>query len=318
MPEPRPSARPTAHVRLPWTAIALAVLVSACGGGGGDTATASCGRTLDQQKADLRAELEANYLWYRQLQNPDPAAHDTLSSWLGALVSPGDPADPALPRDRWSGLQSTEASNRFFRDGESRGYGVSVAGLEVRNTTQPLRVRYVEPRSPAASAGVRRGDTIVRVNGRAATELTQADDFTWLETQETGTRLELVLRDGAGAERTVTLVSADFALQPVSTATVITSPQGRRVGYLVLKDFISQASAPLDEAFARFSREGVQELVVDLRYNGGGLVSLSADLASRIARQARGQTFTTLRATATSARRATSPTRSRRRRARSR
>ncbi len=292
-PEPLSSTRPVAAL-----ALAAAALLAACGGGGDTPATtaSTCGRSLDDQKADLRAQMQANYLWYQQLQNPDPAASGTLSDWLGALVSLGDPANPTVfPKDRWSGLTSTAASNLFFVEGKSRGYGVSVAGLEVSGTTQPLRVRYVEPLSPAARAGVRRGDTIVQANGRDVSELTQAADFAWLETQEVGTVLALTLRNAAGVERSVQVVSEDFDLQPVSTATVITSPQGRRVGYLVLKDFISQATPQLNAAFANFNRAGVQDLVVDLRYNGGGLVSLSAELASLIARQAAGQRFTLLR-----------------------
>ena len=276
-------------------ALAAACLLAACGGGGSSAAApASC--SLDAQKSDLATSLQDTYLWYTQLRSPDPAGFDSLSGWLGGIVSAGVPGNNAFPADRWSGLQATSSFNSFFRDGESLGYGVSVAGVEVRGTAQPLRVRYVEPLSPAATAGVRRGDTIVRVNGRAATELTQADDFTWLETTTAGTRLQLQLRDTQGGLRDVTLVASTYALQPVSVHTVLNSPGGRSVGYLVLKDFISQSSAPLDAAFASFRAAGVQELVLDLRYNGGGLVQLAADLASRVngTPAVQGQPFTRL------------------------
>lgn len=278
-------------------AAVAAVALAACGGGSDTTRNvdpASC--TLDAQKQALRTELQSNYLWYRLLQNPDPAASNDLGAWLGALVSPGDPGNlAAFPKDRWSGLQATEVVDRFYGDGETLGYGFSVAGLEVRTTTLPLRVRHVEPLSPAATAGVQRGDIVVQVNGRPASELTQADDFGWLTASEVGTALNLVLRSEAGQDRTVQLRSAVFKLTPLSTATVLTSPAGRKVGYLVLKDFIAQANSPLVDAFAQFSSAGVQDLVVDLRYNGGGLVSVAVDLASRIAQQAQGRPFAVLR-----------------------
>lgn len=274
----------------------LATLALAgCGGGGGSaTPAAAAGCSLDAQKADLRATMERDYLWYAQLQSPDPAGFGSLAAYLGGLRSAGVPGNPAFPPDRWSGLQPTESFQRFFGDGQSLGYGLSVAGLEVSGTGQPLRVRYVEPRSPAAAAGVQRGDTLLLADGRAVADLTRASDFSWLETDRPGSRLSLRLRGLDGAERTVELVSAVHDLQPVSVATVLRSPRGRSAGYLVLKDFIGTSSGPLDAAFAQFRAAGVQELVLDLRYNGGGLVQLAADLASRIQPLAEGRTFTRL------------------------
>lgn len=272
--------------------LALATVLAACGGGGGG-GTAAC--SLEAQKADLRSSLQSDYLWYTQLRSPDAGAFDSLSAYLGAVLSPGVAGNDAFPPDRWSGLQSTASFNSFFRDGESLGFGVSVAGVEVSGTTQPLRVRYVAPGSPAAVQGVQRGDTIVQVNRRAATELTQAGDFGWLETTVAGTQLELLLQNTAGAQRTVVLRAAVYALQPVSVRTVLTSPGGRQVGYLDLKDFINQATPQLDQAFAAFRTAGIQDLVLDLRYNGGGLVQLAADLASRVRGVAvAGQPFTRL------------------------
>jgi hypothetical protein len=86
---------------------------------------------------------------------------------------------------------------------------------------------------------------------------------------------------GAGTQR-----GADgrgFALTPVNGAAVVTSPSGRKLGYVVVKDMISQALTPLDMAFANFKSAGVQDVVLDLRYNGGGLVSTGATVASYVA-----------------------------------
>jgi carboxyl-terminal processing protease len=298
---PAPAAFGTAaRIGARVAALVAALILSGCGGGGGGAAAGSStpvgedGCSLDAQKADLRNYLSAEYLWYRQLQAPDPAASGSLSAYLGVLISPGVAGDAALPRDRWSGVQTTQSFNRFFGEGQSLGYGVSVAGLEVANTTEPLRVRHVEPRSPAAGL-VRRGDTIVQVNGRAASELTAANDFAWLETATEGVNLDLVLRDLAGGERSVRLTSRVFDLTPVWTTTVLTSPGGRSTGYLVLKDFIGAGQAGIGAAFTQFRAAGVRELVLDLRYNGGGLVSLAADLASQVVKASVvGQPFNTL------------------------
>ncbi len=260
-------------------------LMAGCGGGGGGGSSGGSasanGSTCpsDVERAGLLTYMTSNYLWYRQIPTVDASTFGSLSAYLGGLLSKGVDGNDALPFDRWSGLQPTGNFQRFFGDGQALGFGVSVAGLEVTGTSRPLRVRYVEAKSPAAGL-VQRGDTVILVNGRDATQLTQLDDFKWLETDTAGTVLNLRLRNLAGVERDVSLASAVYDLTPLSTNTVIRTPGGRAVGYLVLKDFISQASTPLATAMAGFRTAGVREVILDLRYNGGGLVSLARELAS--------------------------------------
>jgi hypothetical protein len=84
----------------------------------------------------------------------------------------------------------------------------------------------------------------------------------------------------------VTLAKTDFALPPVSPryGALILQDGGRQVGYLNLRTFISTADPALREAFARFRSQGVTEVIIDLRYNGGGLIStaeLMNDLLGR-------------------------------------
>jgi hypothetical protein len=78
----------------------------------------------------------------------------------------------------------------------------------------------------------------------------------------------------------VTLTSAIYALVPVPKNSVITSPLGKKMGYIMVKDMIDQAVAPIDAAFAQFKAAGIQEVVIDLRYNGGGLISVADKLSS--------------------------------------
>jgi carboxyl-terminal processing protease len=76
---------------------------------------------------------------------------------------------------------------------------------------------------------------------------------------------------------------------------VLTLANGTKAGYLVLKDFITQAEAPLAAAFASFRTAGATELILDLRYNGGGRVSTAGILASLAAGSAHdGKLFTRL------------------------
>lgn len=250
----------------------------ACGGGGGGEDNSTC--SVNDQKAWLTDYMSDWYFWYRLSPRADASLYSSLDSYYGSLLYNGSSVD--FPADRWSYSQSTEAFNRFFGDGATLGYGLSVAGLELaRNGALPLYVRYVEPASPAGAQGVARGDRIMSINGRSSVDLIAADDFGALSPAQAGDAVTLVLRR-AGVERAVTLTAQVFNLTPVGASTVQTTAAGRRLGYLAVKDMVSQALAPYDTAFANFQAAGVQDVVLDLRYNGGGLVSTGGTLASYI------------------------------------
>lgn len=257
-------------------AVATVALLSACGGTFHDDEP-SC--TNFDQKAWLGDFMNDWYFWYRLSPRPNPSAYASVQDYYAALLYTG--TDPAFPADRFSRSESTASFNRFYGDGQTLGYGVAVNGFEV-GAGGPLYVRYVEPASDAAVQGVVRGDEVVSVNGRTAAEMILADDYSLLTAGHTGDRVTLQLRR-AGATRTVVVEAKVFSLTPVSGAQVLQTPGGRTVGYLMVKDMLTQADAGLDSAFALFRSRGVQDLVLDLRYNGGGLVSVGATLASYVA-----------------------------------
>lgn len=256
-----------------------ALLVAACGGGGSSSdpvaPPASCDAT--DRKVWLRDYMRAWYLWTGLSPSPDPAPFGSIDDYFAALLYGGG---GAVPPDRFSRLESTESYRRFYEEGSTLGYGLFVAGLEVEGRPDlPLRVRHVEPKSDAAAQGLQRGQQIVSVGGRPAAELIADDDYALLVPDKAGQQLALVVRDGAG-ERGVTLTAAVYQLTPVPAEALLTSPGGRRVGYLMVKDMIGQIDAPVAAAIARFAAQRVDELVLDLRYNGGGRVSVGRTLAS--------------------------------------
>lgn len=258
---------------MPWVLVAG---LAGCGGGEGSD---SC--SVEGQKAWLADYMDDWYFWYALSPRPAPGGFGSAESYFEALLYTGTSA--SFPADRWSYSQSTESFNRFYGDGATLGYGLAVAALELeRDPAQPLYVRYVEPLSPAAAQGVGRGDRVMSINGRAAADLIAADDFGALTPADAGEALTLVLRRN-GSDRTVALTAAVFNLTPVQGARVFTTTGGRRIGYVMVKDMVSQVLNPLDAAFANFRAQGVQDLVLDLRYNGGGLVSVAAQVSSYVA-----------------------------------
>ena len=249
--------------------------LASCGGGGGsDPGSTTC--DLASQKDWLRSYMQDWYYWSGASPNPDPAAFDTVQKYFDALLYTGD---PVVPKDRWSYIQDSAAYNQFFGAGKTLGYGVFVNGLELK---LPLKLRYTEPQSPAAAAGLKRGDTLVSINGRSAAELIAANDFALLTPVKAGDTLTLEVIGDTGA-RTVVLTAITYDLTPVSAVRVLDVPGRGKAGYLLLKDFVTQAETPLTDAFAQFRAQGATELILDLRYNGGGRISTANVLASLLA-----------------------------------
>jgi carboxyl-terminal processing protease len=296
--------------------LALPVLLAACGGGGGDDngfadscpAVAASGSTGDRQDW-LRCFFDDTYLWYALSPKPSPVGFGSVESYFDALLYQGgglipNGAGARWPADRYSGYQSTESFNRFFGAGQTLGYGVAVNGLEAVNQgATRLFVRYVEPLSPAAQSsvlpgGLQRGDEIISVNNTPVATLIAANDFSALSPAATGNQLRLDVRRGAGAVVTATLTAAVFTLTPVQSGQVVFSQGGRRLGYVFIKDMIGEVqtrSPTLGSVMASFQTQGVQDLVLDLRYNGGGLVSMGTTVASFVSGSARqGQLYTRL------------------------
>ena len=291
-------------------ACALPMFLAACGGGGddgggggGNPQPLTC--SMADQQDWLQTYMNDWYFWYALSPKPSPAGFSTVDSYFDALIYrgggqiPGAASGTLWPSDRYSNFQSTESFNRFFGDGQTLGYGVSVAGIEVTEPSpqpaQPLYVRYIEPLSPAAAAGVVRGDRVISINGVAASTVISNKDFAALTPNAAGERLNIVLRSADGIDRNVALTAAIYGLTPVQNSQILQTPNGRSIGYVTVKDMISQTGTPLATTFSNFRANSVQELVLDLRYNGGGLVSVGNNVASYAAgSRASGQSFARL------------------------
>jgi hypothetical protein len=267
-----------------WLVGALfAGLLAGCGGGGSsDSVSAPQTCSAADQKSWLAAYMDDWYFWTASSPKPAPDPYADALAYLEALRYTG--SDSRFPADRWSYTQTSAAFNSFFTDGMTLGYGLAVAGLELaKDSSKPLLVRYVDPGSPAAAAGIQRGDRVTQIAGRPAGDVIAADDFSALTASAPGQTVTLTTTRAGTAQFNGLLTAASYKLVPVAVSTVLQSPGGRKLGYIAVKDMISQALSPADAAFAQFKAAGVADVVLDLRYNGGGLVSVGATLAGYVA-----------------------------------
>jgi len=150
-------------------------------------------------------------------------------------------------------------------------------------------VRYILPNTPAADSGLKRGDIINRIDGQQITDqnfsqLFAPDSFTvGLASLEGSTISDL--------EQTYDLTKiADYNTNPVFIAKTL-DVEGKKVGYLMYNSFTSDYDPELNAAFGQFKSDMVTDLILDLRYNGGGSVRTATDLASMITGQFPGQLF---------------------------
>jgi S1-C subfamily serine protease len=258
-------------------ALALPLALAACNNGYGDSSGLSC--STPDQETWLAQFFADNYLWAATSPNFPPQTADLNDYFNSLLYTGGDPNFPAGVVDVWSTYTSDALFSLYWVNGQDLGYGVFVDGLEVQGTSGPLRVRYVDPGSPGAIAGIGRGDQVTTVNGVPAATVIANNDYTAFSATAEGQTLTLGIHNVNG-DRDVSLTSATFDLTPVQGARVTTTPGGRKLGYVMVTDMIDQALAPYDTAFGQFKAAGVQDVAVDLRYMGSGFVADGEVMAS--------------------------------------
>jgi len=150
-----------------------------------------------------------------------------------------------------------------------------------------LYVTAVYPNSPADLAGVKRGWNITKINNRTVGS-NYSTDQSWVSSALSGSSVKLEgtkYESGVSAGTfSVTLKSANYSSSPVYASKVLTAGT-KKIGYLAYGRFSRESNSKpdLDAAFAKFSSQGVTDLVIDLRYNGGGYVSTAEYLTNLIA-----------------------------------
>lgn len=287
---------------LRWIALAAAWLVMAvlggCGGGGDSLQssllqpaplTASQCGSIDNQKSWVGQYMNGAYYWTANMPSADPAQYASVADYFDALRW--------LPTDHYSFTLSEQEYQALFQSGQEIGYGIEwkndLAYATSASDPGPIRVAYVDAGSPAALAGVARGDALVTVNGATASSQAVID---LLYPTQTGTPITLELRaTGASTSYTVSLVATTVTHDAVFDTQVLTAANGSKVGYLVLNQFLAPTTTmpALRSAFHNLQQAGVNDLVLDLRYNGGGYVSMANELSAMIAgnRVSAGNTF---------------------------
>jgi carboxyl-terminal processing protease len=238
--------------------------------------------TVAQEKSWVRAWIDETYLWFDEIPSTVRAAnYATPQAFFDALRTPAL-TPSGKPRDQFHFMYPTSTWQALTKSGIEAGYGFEVAILKPQ-PPRDVRVAYVEPGTAAARAGITRGVKIVAVDGVDVENAARVDVLnSALFPSSAGQGHIFKLQELDGSVRLVTLSSANIAKMPVQNVKTIDTGTGK-VGYMLFNDHVAPSEAQLIAAMARFKADGVQDLVLDIRYNGGGLLAIASELAYMIA-----------------------------------
>jgi C-terminal processing protease CtpA/Prc len=172
-------------------------------------------------------------------------------------------------------------------DGVETTTGMSARIYELPSKQWISIVEYVSEGSPAANSGIARGDIIYTIDGNTLSRSNYYDLF--YQTTATFGFADYTGSDFVPNDRSITLTAIEFNQNPVNYYEVI-DYQGYQIGYLVYTQFTTgQQNEWLDElnlVFEEFNTAGVSDVILDLRYNPGGNLDLSAYMAATLAPEA--------------------------------
>jgi len=241
------------------------------------------GTLLDELKF-LRGWADSDYLWYNEIPNNFYMADfSNAVDYFDKLKTPAITAS-GKAKDQFHFTYTTAEWNALSIAGQEFGYGVTWA---TNSSTAPRTwiATVVEPGTPAAAAGVRRGDMLSTVDGVDFVNTQSAAGIDTLNAalfpEKSGEVHQFGLQRGSTTV-TVSLAAAVVSSASVKNAKVIDTATGK-VGYLTFDDFNAVAEKQLIDAFTMFQAQKVSDLVIDMRYNGGGLLGIASELAYMVA-----------------------------------
>lgn len=259
--------------RVPWAGklvVSTALCTSVSGCAQEDVFDISGPRSCDQQDQNewVYWLMQEYYLWNDEVPDIDPRPYETSSD----LVK-----DVRGELDRWSRVSEKSKSDAFFKEGKFLGLGYKTK----RNDDDELMVTFVHEGSPADEAGMKRGDRLDVVNGFSVSELDELS--AWSDVtgpNEPGVPVKVTYSTpGTEDSDEVILVKSWIDIVTVPDVAIYDTSAGP-IGYVNFMTFVEPSFGELDGAFDEFKANGVDSVVLDLRYNGGGLLSVAKHLAS--------------------------------------
>jgi len=264
------------------------------------------GSTLDLIKDSVFLYAQQTYYWNSSLPtysafNPRHFSGsndlDALQTEIDAMTQYSNNPTTGKPYEYYTPSPGY-AKYSFIDDGSVSGelngvkgdFGFAPVWIDL---DKDIRVKYVYPGSPADVAGLKRGYQITAINGRTGDGLKYdggtggaGTNVNFLINAYTNSNtINLTLKKPDNTSFDVSISTGTYNVNPVLATKVIDAGNNKKVGYIVFNSFTSKDNAKpfLDAAFSTFTAQNITDLVVDLRYNGGGYVETAQYLSDMIA-----------------------------------
>jgi membrane-associated protease RseP (regulator of RpoE activity) len=240
--------------------------------------------TLYDEMKWLRSFFDATYLWYKEIP-ADLRLEDYSRAvdYFAMLKTPAVTASGRL-KDRFHFTYPTPVWQALSNAGAELGYGLTWVRNADPAAPRVWTLTMVHPDSPGAAAGLRRGDSLVSVDGVAIADASVAGLAVLnagLFPVKAGETHQFIL-SRAGVQISVAMTSVQVVKPPVQNIKLLDTPTGK-VGYLLFNEHNAVAEGQLVNAITTLKQAGIVDLVLDMRYNGGGYLTIASELAYMVA-----------------------------------
>lgn len=207
------------------------------------------------------------YFWHDNIPDDmDMSRYETPQEAMDALAF--------QTLDSWSYVENQKNYEDYFINSVAVAYGFAVKW----NENGQMVFSFISNNSPAYEAGIKRGFKITKVNG---IKISQIKNFVDFYPDAAGETIDLEILDLNNNEKQVRLSARQINTESVPYFTTFTQ-NGTVYGYILINSFVQETPMRIDVAFDNLSIKGATELIVDLRYNGGGYVNGALHLMNRI------------------------------------
>ncbi|MEM7155316.1 MAG: S41 family peptidase [Myxococcota bacterium] len=206
--------------------------------------------------------MQRMYLFADEMPEVDPLEYETPQALM---------ADLRVEPDRWSRISDKVTTNALFQEGKQVGTGFRTR----RDPQGRVVVAEIKNDSPASALGMRRGDIVQSVGGLAVERIDEESLWGDIYGENVpGVTVEIQLEQADGEVLPVSLTKDWIDIETVPLHDIL-EHDGQPVGYIYFASFLSSGPEELNAAFGDFRAADVRQVVVDLRYNSGGLVSVA-------------------------------------------
>jgi C-terminal processing protease CtpA/Prc len=260
--------------RAHWTGLALVLILFASCREKEVTPELSAEQQIENQIKDKILEvMDDFYFWREEMPGGiNPQSFSTFQDLVSALMY--------RPIDRWTYITTSEEFDALTRQGQFAGHGY----VQSIDANGDLRIGAVFKNSPAERAGFRRSTKILEVNGQDVQSLLASNTLVQvMGAREVGISNTFKIEQADGSVQTVTVGKELVTQNTVMHHEIFEINNGKKIGYLVFMAFREPSIGELQPVFQQFKAEGISDLILDLRYNGGGFVNVAQFMANVIA-----------------------------------